>query len=282
MNLEGIPPIITTNDSNEQPISVARWRWWVHLVLLALFPLTIGALTIFSGSRKVGPALPEDVTGLLYVSVSELGFFTVLFCIAWLFSHANGKQLLLRWRGSWQPIVLGFVGSIVLRIAVMVLATIGMIFWFLLRGMNEKEMQNLKSQSEHIINASALTNNPLYLFLTLTLISFVVAGLREELWRAGMLAGFNALFPKSHGSFKKEMGYVCIVAVLFGLGHTLQGLSGVLLTTLLGVGLGAIMIWRKSIWEAVIAHGFFDASTFAMLYMLAKYFPEALKHVASI
>ena len=40
---------------------------------------------------------------------------------------------------------------------------------------------------------------------------------------------------------------------------------------ILGVGLGAIMVYHQSIWPAVFAHGIFDATTFALL-------PLALKH----
>ncbi len=32
-----------------------------------------------------------------------------------------------------------------------------------------------------------------FFWLTLTLVSFVVAGVREEMWRAGTLAGLRAL-----------------------------------------------------------------------------------------
>jgi membrane protease YdiL (CAAX protease family) len=280
MNSEGIPPVIETNGPVE-PRNVPRWRWWVHLIILASFPLIIGAMSILSSDKKAGPALPETVSGLLKISVFELGFFAVLFLIAWLFSRADGERLLLKWRGSWQPLAWGFLGSIVLRVAVMIVAMIAMGAWAAIHGMDEKELQKIKPQSEHIINASALTHDPLYLILTLTLISFVVAGLREELWRSGMLAGFNALFPKSSGNIKKQLGFVCVVAVLFGLGHAIQGVGGVVVTALLGVGLGLLMVWRKSIWEAVIAHGFFDASTFAVLYVIAKYFPEFLKNIGA-
>ncbi|MDB6109069.1 MAG: Abortive infection protein, partial [Pedosphaera sp.] len=67
-----------------------------------------------------------------------------------------------------------------------------------------------------------------------------------------------------------------VAAVIFGLGHTAQGWSGVAITAFLGLGLGAIMLRHRSIWEAVIAHGFFDAGTFALLYCIAKFHPELL------
>jgi membrane protease YdiL (CAAX protease family) len=220
--------------------------------------------------------LPESIGGLALVSVGALGSFAVLFGIAWLASRANARQLLLKWHGSWQPILWGFVASIALRIGVAVIIAVPLMFWFAIHKADPKEFDKYRSAGEHVVNAAVLVNDPLYFALTLTVISFVVAGLREELWRAGMLAGMKAIFPQKLQNRRGEFLAICIVAVLFGLGHTIQGWTGVLLTTLLGVGLGTIMIWRRSIWEAVIAHGFFDASTFALLYFFAKYHPDAL------
>jgi membrane protease YdiL (CAAX protease family) len=58
---------------------------------------------------------------------------------------------------------------------------------------------------------------------------------------------------------------VVIVAIAFGLGHWPQGAMAVLLTGFLGVGLGAIMVFHRSVWPAVIAHGLFDATSFALI-----------------
>jgi membrane protease YdiL (CAAX protease family) len=46
------------------------------------------------------------------------------------------------------------------------------------------------------------------------------------------------------------------------------------MTTLLGFGLGAIMVYRRSIWDAVFAHGFFNAGSFFLLYLLATRAPQ--------
>jgi membrane protease YdiL (CAAX protease family) len=73
------------------------------------------------------------------------------------------------------------------------------------------------------------------------------------------------------------MAAVLLAAVVFGFGHLPQGWGGVYVTGLLGTALGWIMVRHDSIWEAVLAHGFFDASTFAFLYLLANYFPASLK-----
>ena len=58
---------------------------------------------------------------------------------------------------------------------------------------------------------------------------------------------------------------VLVAAALFGIGHVAQGPGGVLATALLGVAFGAILLDRRSIWEAVIAHGLFDAVGFLVL-----------------
>ena len=160
--------------------------------------------------------------------------------------------------------------------AVMLVLLVGAIGWVTVHGMPPGQADKVSPLTKNLINVSALTRNPLYFALTLTLISFVVAGFREELWRAAMLAGMGALFPRQFEKFAGQAMSVVIVAVLFGLGHTSEGWMGVVITALLGIGLGTIMLWHRSIWEAVIAHGFFDAATFAFLYLLARYYPHQL------
>lgn len=263
------PPIIGECAGSE-PRLVSRWRWWLHLALLGVLPLIIGVMGYIGRNRTVA-LLPPDVPGLLRVCFFEMGFFLLVFAVAWLVSRANAQQMLLPWRGGCMPLLLGFAGSFALRIAVMVLLVPIVLVWFLLSGGNPAQLQHLRPGTEQLLDASALVRSPLYLVLCLTLLSFIVAGLREELWRAGMFAGFQALFPRRFATLTGKIISVAAAALLFGSGHTVQGWMGVCATTLLGAGLGAIMLWRRSIWEAVIAHGFFDASSFLMLYLLTKY-----------
>jgi membrane protease YdiL (CAAX protease family) len=44
-----------------------------------------------------------------------------------------------------------------------------------------------------------------------------------------------------------------------------MGILAVLFAGVLGLGLGLIMVFHRSIWPAVLAHGFFDATTMALL-----------------
>jgi membrane protease YdiL (CAAX protease family) len=118
---------------------------------------------------------------------------------------------------------------------------------------------------ETLIDVAAMRNNPVYFWLTLTVVSFVVAGLREELWRSAFLAGMKALWPQHFGSRAGQVLAVIICAVIFGLGHLALGSLAVCMAGLLGVGLGLIMVFHGSIWPAVFAHGIFDATSMAML-----------------
>jgi membrane protease YdiL (CAAX protease family) len=42
------------------------------------------------------------------------------------------------------------------------------------------------------------------------------------------------------------------------------------MTGVLGLGLGSILVFHRSLWIAVLAHGFFDASTFFFLWWLDR------------
>ena len=119
-----------------------------------------------------------------------------------------------------------------------------------------------------------MASSPLYLFLNMIVVSFGLGGLREELWRAGMLAGLAGVAPKLFTSVRGQIWAVCIAAISFGLGHLPQGWGGVVQTALLGIGLGLIMVWHRTIWTAVFAHGFFDAVSFVLIAVVTKYWPQ--------
>jgi membrane protease YdiL (CAAX protease family) len=130
---------------------------------------------------------------------------------------------------------------------------------------------------ENAVDVAALRDNPAYFWLTLTVVSFVVAGLREELWRASFLAGLRTLWPRQFGSAAGQVVAVFIEAVLFGLAHLSMGILAVLFAGVLGLGLGLIMVFHRSIWPAVLAHGFFDATTMALIpwaMELARHLPK--------
>jgi membrane protease YdiL (CAAX protease family) len=220
-----------------------------------------------------GPALTHSVSGLVTVSGVNLFVFAVLFALAWLASRASLEELRWRWRPRVWVIPLGLAYSIALRVAVAIVALVVLVIvgavLILARAMTQQQVQDFflanRAQVESLVDVAALHNNPLYFWLTLTLVSFGLGGLREEIWRSGVLAGLAKLWPRWFGSRLGQIGAVAVAAGLFGLGHAVQGVGAICLTALLGFGLGVIMVLHRSIWPAVIAHGAFDATSLALL-----------------
>ena len=256
-----LPPVV-------QPIPA--WRGWALLLLMASYPLLlelIGALT--GAKRQQGDSapvamLPETIGGLWASCGMNLGIFGALFFVAWAVARPSAGSLYLRRSSPWAALGWGVAWSIVLRIVVagMVLTVMGG-FWIWARahGKEVGSLDGFRPKIENVITPSAL-HDPLYLLMILTVVSFVVAGLREELWRAAMIAGVLSLLPERWQGRRGEALAIGIAAIVFGLGHLPQGAGGVLLTGFLGIGLGAVLVGHRSLWIAVLAHGFFDATSF--------------------
>ncbi len=213
---------------------------------------------------------------MLWLFTVELLAFGIVFGVAWLLSRADRDQLLLRWRRGAVFVLLGIGYSVALRLLITAFIALAVAFLLATHSMDARGLEDFftkyRPTVENLVDVSALRNDPVYFILTSTLVSFVLGGLREELWRSGFLAGMRALWPSVFGSGLGQAIPVCLAAVIFGIGHLSQGPLAVLLTALLGLGLGVIMVVHRSIWPAVIAHGMFDATSMALL-------PWAMQHI---
>jgi membrane protease YdiL (CAAX protease family) len=273
--MESIPPRI-----NEfKPIS--RRRWWIHLILIASY-LIIATAVGLTRNNPHHPALSHTTTGLLVVCAVELLSFGLFFGLAWLASRASADDLLLRWRGKAMPVVLGAAYSVGLRIGLGVLSMLIAGGLLATRVMTTESLRDFMEKNrpgvEQVIDVAALRDNPAYFWLTMTVVSFVLAGLREELWRSSFLAGMKALWPRQFGSTLGQVCAVGVASIIFGLAHATMGMVAVVMAGLLGLGLGLIMVFHRSIWPAVIAHGFFDATSMALLPWAA----ELMRHLPKI
>ena len=259
------PPPIPTTTFRETP----RWRWLIHLFVIGSYP----ALGLFfrtaSGRVAQGPALSGNVRGLLVVSAAEIIVFSIFFAVACLISRASREQLMLRWRPGWWVMPLGIGYSVALRIGLIVIAVAVMAVVAATQTVTPEKVQEYVSANrpdvEALVSVPAMRSNPAYYWLTITLVSFVVAGVREEMWRAGTLAAMRALWPRAFGSTLGQCFAIALIAVAFGAMHLRMGVLAAVGAGLLGLMLGIIIILHKSIWPAVIAHGVFDATTLALL-----------------
>lgn len=252
----------------DSPPPVARWRWWLHLLLIAAYPLGIGLLSLgqFGETRA---ALASTTAGLLVASGFALVSFVFFFGPAWLASRASGDELRLRWHRGFWPVPWGIGYSLALRFGLGLVAAATAATLVGLHIVTPDEFQTFVASNSPdvgaIVDIDALREDPAYFWLMITFVSFVVAGLREELWRAAFLAGMRALGPRWFSSGAGQLPAAAIAAVIFGFGHAAQGPLAAVMAGLLGFGLGAIMIFHRSIWPAVLAHGFFDATSFALI-----------------
>ena len=260
--MDAVPPRIN------EPQPVNRVRWWIHLTLIAAYVLIVGVVGLVR-NKPTHPVLSHTAKGLVMVSGMELLLFGAVFTLAWLASRASRDDLLLRWRGNVMPVLLGAAYSVGLRVVVGIVAVLIAAVLVATRAMTTDSLGDYVTKNrpgvENVVDVAALQDNPAYYWLTLTVVSFVVAGLREELWRASFLAGMKKLWPGRFGSTFGQIGAVVIAAVIFGLAHLSMGSVAAFMAGLLGLGLGLIMVLHRSIWPAVLAHGFFDATSMALI-----------------
>jgi membrane protease YdiL (CAAX protease family) len=244
---------------------VARWRWAIHLLLLAALPLMAGFMPL--AKPKAGPMLSSTVPGLLRVCGVEILALAVPLALAWLFSRATKDQLLLRWRPGFWVVPLGFAYSFAIRISAVIVT--GFILAMIVHDMPGADARAYalehRPKVEKLLDIHALSADPVYYWLNVVLVSFVIGGLREEIWRGSLLAGLRGIWPRGFTSFGGEIAAVGVASLLFGIGHLPQGVLAAGGITVVGFGLGLIMIYHRSIWPSVVAHGFFDAASIAIL-----------------
>ena len=75
----------------------------------------------------------------------------------------------------------------------------------------------------------------------------------------------GALWPALFEGRNGQIAAVALIAIAFGLAHLTLGLLPAAIAMILGFLLGIIMVVHQSIWPAVIAHGMFDATSFALV-----------------
>lgn len=259
-----------------QPV-VSRRRWWIHLILIGGYFAVHIPLAFFDVRRT--PLLTSTARGFLIVSSAEIIVFSLIFGLGCLASRASRDDLLLRWRPGIWVVPLGIGYSVAIRVAV---GCAFFIILFFLLGSGLLTVHSVRDFAvarrpnvEKLVDVSALRNNPAYFWLTLTVGSFIVAGLREELWRSGTLAAMRALWPNKFAGRNGQFIAISLIAVVFGAGHLKMGIAAAVVAGFLGILLGAIMVLHRSIWPAVIAHGMFDATTFALL-------PRIFEHLLSV
>lgn len=104
-------------------------------------------------------------------------------------------------------------------------------------------------------------------------------GLWEEIVFRGFLLGrLRVALNAGEGSPRsRTVIAIVICGVLFGAGHGYQGLLGLMSTSGVGIALGALTVWRKSVWPAIIAHLTIDTIGLVALKVLKPVLDDLVK-----
>ncbi len=87
----------------------------------------------------------------------------------------------------------------------------------------------------------------------------ITAGVCEEAaFRGYFITRFREMTPKIWPSKARWLAPVAVSALVFGLGHTYQGVSGFVMITAYGVMISLLFLYTRSIWPAIFAHFLLD------------------------
>ena len=226
--------------------------------------------TIYGGGILVGDI--HDHPAPLVLSALALGALMLLVTVLlvrrdawWRESLGLGRQPVGSMLG-WS--LLGFVGTYVMNLVLIsaYLAAHG----------------NLEAVAAHRATwLGSLAELPVE--VTLPLVAF--AGVWEEtVFRGFLLGRLRASMPvrDSRGAaLHRDVLAVVLTGIFFGAGHGYQGLLGVGQTALAGIALGALTVWRKSIWPAIGAHLAIDGFSLIALKAL-KLMLHAVLNLAAV
>jgi membrane protease YdiL (CAAX protease family) len=196
---------------------------------------------------------------LVGIALIATGIFTFaiipLFFLAWI-------SLYLRHMG-WRDVGLrrppSILGTIVMGII------IGIAFQFVDSLFIGPFLQQLTGEAVNLSAFSDLQGNLPVLIASLFLTWTEAAFIEEMFFRAYLLNRLMDLF--GHAPLGITVALI-VHAVLFGLGHTYQDITGVLDTFVAGLLLGVIyLLNRRNLWLNIIVHGIIDTTAFVLLYL---------------
>ena len=241
MNAEP-PPVLAGLEPPPSP--VARHRSVAMLAILLVVPLLLGSWGSDRADEGTGgapqAALPGSIAGLLWVCGLNLAIFVVVGAGIVALGRPSRRELFAAAPLNGRTWALGFFYSIGLRLGVGVVLAVVLGLWTGLMprsGPVEDVVESIRPRIETMIDPT-------------------------------VFAAFRRCWPRWMSRRLGRVGIVLLTALSFGLGHLPQGWGGVALTGVLGVGLGWILLGHRSVWVAVVAHGFFDATSLLLLRLL--------------
>ena len=202
----------------------------------------IGAVLIVFSVNNLILFFPDFTDSAIWgipLALLMIGFITWLKGLGW-------SDLGFKHPDSWPRILLvGILVAIVLQSAALLQIKLG------------GPMPDISSFSQ-------IKNNP-WALLGYLVISWTSAGFGEEIiWRGFIMTQISRLFGA--GKTGWTIG-LFTSAILFGLVHAYQGITGILMTSITGIIFGLVFLNSKqNLWASILAHAFTDSLAFILIY----------------
>ncbi len=238
-------------------VTPAHARRQAGAVLLLFYAIVYGAGLVIGPHRRLASALPSTL--LLATGMLAFTALVIRHDADWRRSLGLSAFRLGAVTG-WS--VVGFFAAYIFNIAASAV-------YLSLSGGLEALAQRRIAQFGSLADLPVVVIAPLVLFVALW---------EEIVFRGFLLGRLRAALPehgRAGGRLRRDVVAVLLTALCFGLGHAYQGPLGIVQTTVAGIALGTLAVWRQSIWPAIGAHLLIDGFGLFMLKALQHVFPIA-------
>jgi membrane protease YdiL (CAAX protease family) len=226
----------------------SRWSAFFQLILLAVVTILAAVVT------EMHLRLPDERwAGLLATFVAG----TIAVFTAMLLTRASGQRLATIGMTTHH---LGLEIGIGLLCAVLVFA--GLFVGSAVLVQFRPEMMNQSNEAREAIRT---TLPPLSFRMTLLTVAFVA------LWEETIFRGF--LLTRLYAILRRWWLVVPLGAVLFALPHCYQGALAMTIVGCLGLFMGIVFLWTRSLVPVMVLHAIFDF----VMFMLLQHMPAMVK-----
>ncbi|WP_315854899.1 CPBP family intramembrane glutamic endopeptidase [Qipengyuania aquimaris] len=247
-----------TQETGEKPLEIsdAKPLGWGRFVLqfvtiaFVYFAAQFPPVLIWGYTNEQG-VFTISSTG---AAVSTALGMAAALLVAWMWLRKDGalsEAWNLKAPASWTRTLLIAAG-----------ATIAIIIWFTVGSMMLSALGLETPDVGEVLGW--VTESPFHFVLWILLVAVFAAGFGEELlWRGFLMDRLSRL-----GGLRGSMWLIILIqAALFGLPHLYQGLGGVIITGVVGIGFG----WLRyrcggNLWACIIAHVAVDVIMMSLSY----------------
>jgi membrane protease YdiL (CAAX protease family) len=212
---------------------------WIELAILA-FIFFVSGLLLWWGN-KTQSALLTLLSILLALGLIRL--------VLWL-RRSSWREFGLNKPKSWLKTILLAIGGL-FTVYIVVIVTMPIV-------------TRLTGKPVDISQFDALRGNVPALIIGL-LVIWTLAAFGEELIFRGYL--MNTL-ASVLGNKNRSWIFACLInSILFGIGHTYQGISGVILLSIVGLLYALFYLGSsRNLWVPILMHGLYDTSAFLVIF----------------